>query len=453
MNKIMMIVFLSLISNILYSQNCNTKFKIIVRPYTDKPYSASTLPLNELNFKIVNFDMAQKVCDSFIRYNKNIELISNNGNIKKIIEMISDSVKQETFIKKVDTLLNDSSALFLFSSIDVNDTYVVLRAEIVDSSAKLKAFATREIERDLFKLDKSGNNEINDLVDDLICQLTGCGNTVGFIAIENYLKNSCNLKYGIGVGFGIKTGNTITLDNISKDLRSIPPHPDDILYRPNILPPSDPDNYIIGNNSVDINLGQSLSFDILQFSFWGIVNLSVRTTQIVGSGQTLNQNLFRKWYVTNNVSDPDNPNSGTAYIYYSIKSIDMNFFESKSFSLPLFITYPVLYIGREKDVIVKVLGGTNALLPNKIEFESEKGWYRYGEYEIQDSGKQSIGELKETDWFCGVDVEANFNNLWKFNFECTRVYSDYDGNFNVPLTINTQNNVSASFRISVQRMF
>jgi hypothetical protein len=268
------------------------------------------------------------------------------------------------------------------------------------------------------------------------------------------MKTLDGLTYGIGMGLGYGTWNELTLENIPRELRTIPPHPDDVLYRGHdILPVNIPDNYLVRENSVDINFGQRLSLDIIQISYLGIVNISVRTTSIKELGQLLNQNLYRKWYVTNNVSDPENPNSGTAYIYYGIKSKNRAFFDSKSFSLPLSITYPVLYAGRKKELICKLLGGTNILLPDKIELETEKGWYRFGEYEIQNGGKSSIGDLKEIEWFAGIDIEGSLSKTLRLDFQFARVYSYYEGDFNVPLSFKQQEHGTTSLRINLIRMF
>ena len=439
-------------SSFLYGQN--SPYKLVINPYTevlpDIKYS-----IDRVDVKINRYDLARKIYDALIQpnYKSILEVRAFNEtiiNLKNFIKdyngkQFSDSVRLVIFPYKPDILL--------FSSIDKENEMVVLKAEIFDLSAKSIAAKNRKINFEDFKNDDAlVNQEIKQLAKELICELTGCKPAFGFISLKEYEKTLDNLKYGIGMGFGYATGNKLTLENISKDLRTIPPHDDDVRYRGNeILPVNIPDNYLVRENSVDINLGQRLSFDVMQISFWGIVNLAIRTTSINESGQTLNQNLYRKWYVTNNINDPDNPSSGTAYIYYGIKSKSRNFFERKSFSLPLFITYPVLYAGRKKEVICKLLGGTNILLPAKIELESEKGWYRFGEYEIQN--KNSTSDLKEIEWFAGIDIEGSPSKTLKLGFQFIRVYSDYKGDFNVPLSFKQQENGTTSLRINLIKMF
>jgi hypothetical protein len=407
-----------------------------------------------LDVKINKFKLARKIYDALSQsqYKKIIDLRSGFDEVLELTGIIKDYSGKE-FIEGALKVIPYRPDIFLFSSIDKETDEVVLRAEILDLSTKSRAVAIRKIGfRYFLAYDMLVDDEIKVLASDLKDELTGGNNIYGFISLEEYGKTLNNLKYSIGIGFGYDTGNKLTLENISSELRRIPPHDDDVRDRgPDILPVNIPDNYLVRENSADINLGQRLSLDIIQISLWGVINLSLRTTQIKESEQTLNQNLYRKWYVTNNVNDPDNPNSGTAYIYYGIKSKNRNFFESKSFSLPLFITYPVLYVGRKKEVICKLLGGTNILLPDKIELESEKGWYRFGEYAIQN--KSSIGDLKEIEWFAGIDIEGNLSNTLKLCIQFMMVYNDYQGNFNVPISLKSEDNLHSSIRINLINMF
>ncbi len=447
--------FLFWTSTFVYGQNCDTSYILIIKPYTE--IRCKIDGSEPLDVKISNYNLARKIYDALSqsKYKKIIDLRSRFDEVMELTKLIKDYSEKE-FIEGALKIIPYTPDIFLFSSIDKETGKVVLRTEILDLSTKSRAVAIRKISFQDFLIDDVVDHEINDLAKDLICELTGCDPICDpifdFISLKKYEKTLDNLKYGIGMGFGYATGNKLTLENISRELRTIPPHDDDVRYRGNeILPVNIPDNYLVRENSVDINLGQRLSLDIMQISFWGIVNLAIRTTSIKESGQALNQNLYRKWYVTNNINDPENPSSGTAYIYYGIKSKSRNFFESKSFSMPLFITYPVLYAGRKKEIICKLLVGTNILLPSKIELESENGWYRFGEYNIQN--KSSIGNLKEVEWFAGIDIEGSLSKTLKLGFQFTRVYLDYKGDFNVPLSFKQQENGTTSLRISLIKMF
>jgi hypothetical protein len=449
--KIIIIISISLLwLPSLEAQNCDTSYVMIVKPYSEVLIHPD--PHNPIDSKITSFDFARKLYDALSQY-KQIDLRSRFDEIKSLTELIKEYRGKE-FISGALKIIPYSPDLFLFSSIDKEMEKIIFRTEILDLSTKSRAVSIKKIGFKDFFDDAILDDNINDVAEELVCKLTGCCSCCGFISLDDYMKKSGNLKYRIGIGFGFSTGNEVALENISRDLRWIPPHPDDLINRGNdILPVNIPDNYLVRENRADINLGQRISLDFLQISLWGIVNLSIRSTQIKEPGKSLNQNLFRKWYVTSNVNDPDNPNSGTAYIYYSIQSKSRYFFSSKSFSLPLFITYPVLYFGREKDITCKILGGTNILLPAKIELESEKGWYRFGEYEVQDGVKTNIGELKEIEWFGGFEIEDYISEILVLNFQAAIVVSQYKEDFNVPLTLTSPDKITTSLRLNLFRMF
>jgi len=451
--KISLALFVLLCTSpLLYGQNCDPPYILIVKPYTEIrcQIKDSKVPLD---VKVNNFNLARKIYDvlSQSQYRNIIDLRSGFDEVLGLTEFIKEYSGKE-FIEGTLKIIPYRPDMFLFSSIDKETDEVVLRVEILDISTKSRAVAIRKIGfRYFLAYDMLVDDEIKALASGLIDQLTAPKPHFGFISLDEYGKTLSNSTYGIGIGFGYATGNKLTLEDISSDLRRIPPHADDVKYRgPDILPVNIPDNYLVRENSVDINFGHRLSLDIMQIDLWGIVNLSIRTTSIKESGQTLNQNLYRKWYVTNNINDPDNPNSGTAYIYYGMHSSKRNYFESKSFSLPLLITYPVFYAGRNKEVIFKFLGGTNILLPDKIELESEKGWYRFGEYEIQT--KSSIGDLKEIEWLVGIDMEGNLSNTLKLGIQFILIYNDYQGNFNVPISLKSEDNLHSAIRIYLMNM-
>jgi hypothetical protein len=438
----------------LNGQNYDSSFVLIVHPRTEIQFIPDRL--DPLDVKISTFDLARKMYDELSKCEK-IKLISKFDNVMQLVTSF-DTLRGNEFIKKTLNVILYKPNGFLFASIEKEINEIIIRAEVLTTSDRsLSAVAKQKISfKDFLANNRFVDFAIKELSEEIAEKITkkACNkHVVGYISLDDYLNMSGRLKYGLGLGLGFKAGNNLTLENISNELRSIQPHINDVRDRPDILTVSNPDNYLIRENNADISLGTSLSFDILQISYWGIVNLSIRTTSINESGLILNQNLYRKWYVTNNINDPDNPSSGTAYIYYSIKSKGRNFFERKSFDLPLFITYPVLYVGRQKEVICKLLGGTNILLPYKIELESEKGWYRFGEYEIQNEGKRSLGDLKEIEWFAGIDIDASISRTLKLGLEFAEVYTDYKGDFNVPLSFKQQKNFTTSLRIDVVWQF
>ena len=323
----------------------------------------------------------------------------------------------------------------------------------MDLSSKSLVVVNRRIGFTDFLNGEIVENEISDLASELYCKLTGCCNSnFGFISCSDYLKLNNESKISVGVGIGINSDNNIYIDNISQTIRYILPHEDDVQYRGNdILPVNNPDNYLVGQNSMELKLEKTLTLNIFQINLYGIFNIAINTTGINRSELVLNQNLYHKWYVTNNLDDPENPNSGTAFIYYGVKSKKRNFFESKSFSIPLSVTYPVFYLGNGKEVILKLLGGTNILLPEKIELEYEKGWYRFGEYEVQNDGNGTIGEIKEVNWFAGFEAEGRIGDLLKLNFQLAYVHSEYSGNFSFPLSFHLKNNSTTLIRLNILR--
>jgi hypothetical protein len=430
----------------LNGQNCDSSSILIVRPYTE--INCPTNPSEPLDVSIIKFNLARKIYDalSLPRFKKTVDLRSRYDEVMELTKIIKD-YKGKEFISGALKIIPYTPDLFLFSSIDKETDKVVLREEILDLTTKFRAVAIRKISFPDFLNDEITNAEVNQLANDLLCNLCGCFcKPFGFISLKEYRKTLDKYNFNIALGFGFSAVNEATLENIPREIRTIPPNSDDVKYRANdILPVDIPDNYLVRENSVDLNLGNRFSLDIT-LSYLGIINLAIKTTSINESGQIPGQNLFKKWYVTNNINNPDDPNSGTAYIYYSIKSKNRIFFTRNSISLPLIITYPVLYAGRKKEIICKLVGGTNLLLPSEIEFESEKGWYRFGAYQIQD--KSSIGYLKEIEWYTGIDIIGNISKRIKVSFQWIRVYSEYKGDFKVPLSFKLESNVTSSLRLS-----
>jgi hypothetical protein len=266
----------------------------------------------------------------------------------------------------------------------------------------------------------------------------------GLVSLKEYIKGHGHYTIGIGVGLGYRKGDQVTLGNVPRDSRTVPPHPDDVKYRSgDILDPNIPDNYLIRENTVYIDLGHRKSLD-MHFSFWSVINIMVRTSAIGESEVVENQNLFRKNYIKPGIT-------GEALIFYSVKSKKRQFFDGNSFSLPIYITYPVLYCGKSKGLVFRILGGTNILLPDKIELVADQGWDRFGEKEIKET--IDLGKLKEIEWFGGIDIEGSPAKDFRLGIQFTLVYTDYLENREVPLSLQLESSVRPSLRVTATKLF
>lgn len=278
---------------------------------------------------------------------------------------------------------------------------------------------------------------------------------IGLVNPAKYLKERNKYPFQIGVGFGIQSSSSLTLGNISKDIRIIPPHEwdfenkyDTILFWDGFEGSSvGLDNYLIDSNQVIIDLPVTKYFDLISASIYGLFNISLRTTQLGGSGENTDNNLYLKNYIKPEFQKI----YGAAYIYYTVKTKERNFFKRNSFSLPISIAYPVLYFGKNtklnRRLILRIMGGTNILLPPKIELEAENGWVRYGSQEVQET--IYLGEIKEIEWFWGFDFEGAISKSVHFNFQLAFVHPDYKANFKVPMTLQFDKKISTSFRIGI----
>jgi len=264
----------------------------------------------------------------------------------------------------------------------------------------------------------------------------------GLVDPIKYFKERIIYPIQIGIGFGLQSGSKITFGDIPSDIRIIPPHKDDLKDRPDeILDPGITDNYLIYENQVFIDLPGRKSIDLINASLYGLINVTLRTSDLVSSGENIDNNLYTKNYIKPEFY-------GIALIYYTIKSKERTFFKGNSFSLPIYLTYPVLYFGKNPEInrrlILRVIGGTNILLPPKIELEAENGWDRFGSQEIQET--IDIGEIKEIEWFWGFDFEGAISKSVHFNFQLAFIYPDYKKNFKTPLTLQFDKKPSTSFR-------
>jgi len=265
---------------------------------------------------------------------------------------------------------------------------------------------------------------------------------VGIISFNEYNKKQT--KFSIGIGFGRQKGDNVTLGDISKDIRTGRPHPDDMKYRPNeILDPNNPDNYLIIVNAVNIALKHRISLDV-HFRFWGILNIAIQTSEIKGSEVKEHENFFKESYIK------EGSPGGDALIYYLVRSKNRSFFDRNSFSLPIFIRYPVFYFGRNKEVIFLLVGGTNLLLPDKISLEAEKGWHRFNERQKETTF--DLGELKGTEFFLGFDIEGAFIKLIRFGLQVTWVYTEYENDFSA-ISLQQSNKWLPSLKLNLTKMF
>ncbi len=247
----------------------------------------------------------------------------------------------------------------------------------------------------------------------------------------------------IGFGVGYQNGLEISLENIPDNIRRGRPYPDD-LSRPDILDPSIEDNYFIFQNTTDIALPHRFSLD-LHFRLWDYLNIVIKTSAIKESEIIEGKNYFRKSYVVN-VAE-----GGDALIYYLIKSKNRSFFDAKSFSVPIYFTYPVFEFRTKRKLIINLLAGTNLLLPEKIEFEAEKGWHRFNAREAKQI--VDLGELKETEYFVGIDIESGLGKNYRISIELMLSYKEYQENFKEGISLYQPDKLSPSIRLSFTKLF
>lgn len=269
----------------------------------------------------------------------------------------------------------------------------------------------------------------------------------GWMSFRKYLERRKTHPIEIGLGFGFRTGNQITLGNIPKEVRTVPPHPDDVMYRlGDILDPNDPNNYLIIESEARVDLPDRKSLD-LHVSMYGIVHVALSTSSIGTSEEVLDQNLFRKQYIREYVEgDP----RGSALIFYSVRASSRKYLSGNSFSVPIYVTYPVFFLRRDNDLFVRILAGTNLLFPEKISIEAVRGWDRFNELEIKDI--VDVGEIKEIEWFAGIDIVGTIAKNTRLGLELTLVYADYQINATTPVSLDLDNNVRPSVRLSISNM-
>jgi len=265
----------------------------------------------------------------------------------------------------------------------------------------------------------------------------------GIPSFKEYIKKQSLLS--IGFGFGYRQDECVILGDIPKKIRTIPPHTDDVLYRPDeILDPFNPDNYVIIYNAANVALSRRISFD-LYFCFWGIFNIAISTSEIRESEVEEGVNLFRKSYIKEGAP------GGDALIYYLVRIKSCSFLYEKSFSLPIYIQYPILFFGRNKQAFLTLMAGTNALLPNRISLQAERGWHRFNERQKKDSFE--LGDLKEINYFTGLDIKVSPTRSLEFGMQILLVYTDYQEDFEYPLSLEHPDKALASVRFHVSKLF
>jgi hypothetical protein len=435
-------LFSSGFSQLCYDRPCNCVVfpRTIVIPRIER----STQLVDQ---KINGFYLAKEVywALSQTKYKGVVVLRNTFEEVMRLTKFIKDS-SINGFIKQFPPDLFRPD-LYIVTSIDKEDGNVRLIAEAFDNNYVSRAFADETVSFKRFMNSNITDFEVKRLVSKLI--LNKARPIIDFVRPSDYIGQSHNSNFLIGTGVGYFAGNKLELQGISPELRSGRPNPGD-LDRPGILSESPADNYIIKNNSVSFKVGQSILFDIIQFSYKGIISVSLRSTYMTESRQILGQNLFRKWYVTNDVNNPDASTSGTAYIYYAIITKNRNLFENKSFSIPVLLTYPVLRIG-SNNIFIKLLGETNALLPNKIELLDIKGWDRYGG--LHRDVVVDLGYIKEYDWAAGFEFECELNKSLKFSIQAAHVWTVFGGLDESIASLGEHNSIGNYIRANIKWAF
>jgi hypothetical protein len=452
-NKLLALLFF--LSWPVYSVNgesSDSSRVVIIHPKTSLP-----LDLKEndpVDIAIRSLNLARRVyyalnnCESLI-------LPGMDEEVMKMLMKIQEYDNTE-FLKRAEGIMKRTFNYCLFTSIEKRSLgNIILRAEVLDKNGTLVASKEQTLTpQELLVKNFIVNSAITKLANGICSKLVPPKNPVGLLSLAEYTQVSEKQKFSFGLGFGRNSDYEFEIADISSDLRKVLPHPEDVNNRKNdLLPESNTKNYIIGNNRVTVKAGGNLYLDLINVSFWGIANISLRTTMMVEPDHIWEVNTYRKWYVTNDITNPDNPDSGTAYIYYSLHPEGKGFMTRNSFSLPVCITYPVLYGGNNRELILKLMGGSNVLMPNKLEIVAEKGWYRYSKFEIMQNGSSVISELKEIDWFGGIALEGNFFKTIKLDLQVARVHAKFKSDENALFSLQNPDCYYSTLRMGFRYLF
>ncbi len=360
-----------------------------------------------------------------------LELMNNsdltffpNSDLTGISNVISYDNDPSTMVYSIENYISSQVRTIIITEIDSKgNDIIVLKSKAINVLSNL-LIIEKDINIPITEIDNVGE-KIHQLAKEMLCK---------------------NEIIRVGFGFGYQKGDQVSFGNIPSNIRTVPPHPDDVKYRPDdILDPNNPDNYLIIENTVNVALKHRISIDI-HLRFWGILNIAIQTSAIKGSEIIEGENLYRKSYIKEGAP------GGDALFYYLVRSKNRSFFDGNSFRLPIYITYPVFYFGKNEEVILYLLGGTNLLLPDKISLEAEKGWHRFNERQKEESF--DLGELKETEFFAGIEIEGAPTNSIRFGIQFLLVYREYQDNFNIPLfSLQQSNNVLPSLRLNLSMLF
>lgn len=361
-----------------------------------------------------------------------------------------------------DALQEYSEGLTFFPNSNFNDILKVVKYDFnpIRTADSLERYISKKVKTIILcEIDSDGN-------DTVILKAKAIGMLGKDIAEEDYITFRVNNKTcdagqiksnilqlarkltddrcDIGFSLGFENGGQLNLGNIPSNIRRGEPHPDDI-YRPDIKDTNNPDNYFIFQNKVDFALQQRIDL-LIYFRFRNRLNIGfnagLKTSAITNSKIAEGKNLYRKSYIV------EGSTGGDALIYYLVRSKERSFFSSKSFSLPIFITYPFWDFGKNREYILQFIGGTNLLLSSKITIKAEKGWDRYNERQKEET--INLGDVSETKFFAGAEIiRSNLINL-QFGLQFLVIYTKYQADFkDANVSLEQKNNVNLSLKMNV----
>lgn len=403
------------------AQGINQYIKIVLERY-NKNYPEK-FP-EDLQLKLINGSNLKFLPNA--DYRKIMSVVSYDDDLSSLIDVMKDIISKyvrTVIITKIDS--DGANTIEIKAkAIDLLDYSIVVEKNI--------KFSTTEI------------SVVEEKIDELAKCILCTNAVIGHVDLKKYLIERNNYPFQVGVGFGIQSGGSITLGNVPSEARIIPPHPDDLENRyTEILDPTVTDNYLIYENEVFVDLLSKKSIDF-NLSFYGLINITLRTTDFASSEENNGCNLFLKRYIKPEYY-------GDAFIYYTIKTQDQGFFSKNSLSLPISLSYPLVYFGKNPEInrrlVLRIMGGTNILLPPTINLEAENGWDRFGSHEIHET--KDLGEIKEIEWFWGFDFEGAISESFHFNAKLTFIYPDYKENFKTPMTFQFDKSSSASFNLGL----
>jgi hypothetical protein len=259
----------------------------------------------------------------------------------------------------------------------------------------------------------------------------------------NYTKRHHQVTTDFGAG--LEKGKEVTLNDINRELRYAPPHPDDVRWRNNeILEHSNNDNYnnyTISKNKTCTKIADRIYLDIIGFSYHGIINILWRTSSLPYMDE---ERIEGKNFSEKNYIKPEYP--GPAYIYYMIRYKYHDFFSKTSYSFPVYLHFPMLRFDNiDKKTLFYLNGflGTNILKPEKIQLENEKGWDRWGSLQVY--GKKDVGQIIERKYFIGCNIELPIDPsiILKLQYHCILI--NYQENFSHLMTIDKKNTTTNAF--------